>query len=555
MSLPHRQLRSPHRAVDRSTVRRSALKTTLLSLLLTAWSLLTALLLTGFVGIGPMPATRAGADTPGVRADSVHGFGASALGDLSAASPNRPVVAVAPTADGGGYWLTGSDGGVFSYGDADFHGSTGSLALTQPVVGLAGDAASGGYWLVAADGGVFAFDAPFAGSEGGQPLNAPVVGMAATPDGGGYWLVARDGGIFAFGDAAFDGSEGGQPLNAPVVGMAATPDGGGYWLVARDGGIFAFGDAAFDGSEGGQPLNAPVVGMAATPDGGGYWLVARDGGVFGFGSASFEGSALSTTPEVPAVGIAPAQGGGYRVAYGSTPSPLGPAVTGFLATRNDDVTMAVYDARTGLTWQLHPGETQITASIVKVDIMATLLAADQPGGGLPPAQAAQMAPMIEVSDNNAATALYAAAGGATGLGAFDQRLGLESTTPPYGAPVTAWALTTTSAADMVKVVSTFAYPNVLLSDSSRAYGLSLLHAVEPSQVWGVPAGTPAASAAIKTGQLTGPSGPEVNSIGHIAWAGRDYVFAVLTDENPSDAYGQATINTLASMVYDALGAD
>jgi hypothetical protein len=27
-----------------------------------------------------------------------------------------------------------------------------------------------------------------------------------------------------------------------------------------------------------------------------------------------------------------------------------------------------------------------------------------------------------------------------------------------------------------------------------------------------------------------------------------------TDENPSDAYGQATIDTLASLVYDALGA-
>ena len=487
---------------------------------------------------------------PGVLPNSVHAFGAPDLGDLSATSPNRPVVAMAATPDGAGYWLVGSDGGVFTYGDAPFLGSAGGTPLDAPVVGMTADRATGGYWLVAADGGVFAFDAPFVGSTGGQSLNAPVVGMAATPDGGGYWLVGSDGGVFAYGDAPFLGSAGGTLLDAPVVAMAATPDGGGYWLVGSDGGVFAYGDARFSGSAGGTLLDAPVVGMAATPDGGGYWLVGRDGGVFSFGDAGFAGSALSTTDEVPAVAIT-AAGSGYRVAYGHTPSPFGPAVTSYLAQRGDDVTMAVYDARTGLTWELHPGETQITASIVKVDIMADLLAADQGGAGITPSQAALLAPMIEVSDNTAATALYGAIGGAGGLGAFDRELGLVSTTPPTGGPISDWALTQTSAADMVAVLRTFAYPNAVLSGPYRDYGLALLHAVEASQVWGVPAGVPPAAAAIKTGQLSG----EVNAIGHIAWGGRDYVFATLTDANPSDAYGQETINTLASMVYDALGAD
>ena len=87
-------------------------------------------------------------------------------------------------------------------------------------------AGGNGYWEVASDGGIFSFgDAAFHGSMGGTPLNAPIVGMAATPDGNGYWEVASDGGIFSFGDAAFHGSMGGTPLNAPIVGMAATPDG------------------------------------------------------------------------------------------------------------------------------------------------------------------------------------------------------------------------------------------------------------------------------------------------------------------------------------------
>src|SRR3546814_8877047 len=65
-----------------------------------------------------------------------------------------------------------------------------------------------GYWLVAADGGIFTFgDARFHGSTGAMKLNQPIVGMAPTPPGSGYWLVAADGGIFTFGDARFHGSD------------------------------------------------------------------------------------------------------------------------------------------------------------------------------------------------------------------------------------------------------------------------------------------------------------------------------------------------------------
>jgi L,D-peptidoglycan transpeptidase YkuD (ErfK/YbiS/YcfS/YnhG family) len=61
--------------------------------------------------------------------------------------------------------LVASDGGVFSFGDAHFHGSTGAINLNQPIVGLAPTATGGGYWLVASDGGVFSFgDAVFHGS-------------------------------------------------------------------------------------------------------------------------------------------------------------------------------------------------------------------------------------------------------------------------------------------------------------------------------------------------------------------------------------------------------
>jgi hypothetical protein len=229
-------------------------------------------------------------------------------GSTGSLALNRPIVGMATMPDHGGYWLVASDGGVFSFGDAHYWGSTGALRLHSPVVGMAATPDGLGYWLVAADGGVFSFgDAAFHGSMGGQALNKPIVGMAATRDGLGYWLVGSDGGVFSFGDAAFHGSTGGLVLNRPIVGMATTPDDSlGYWLVASDGGVFTFGDAAFHGSMGGTALNRPVVGMGAASDGSGYWLVASDGGIFNFGDAGFSGSEGRTVLNRPMVGMSAA---------------------------------------------------------------------------------------------------------------------------------------------------------------------------------------------------------------------------------------------------------
>jgi N-acetylmuramoyl-L-alanine amidase len=276
--------------------------------------------LLALAGLGlAVPAASSAASTPPV--NSVVAFGTTTVGANAVANANAPVVAVAATHDGGGYWLAGRDGGIFAYGDAGFFGSAGALRLNAPIVGLATTPSGHGYWLVAADGGVFNYgDAGFFGSAGSLHLNAPIVGMAVTNDGGGYWLVASDGGVFSYGNAAFAGSAGSLRLNAPVVGMAPTPHGVGYWLVARDGGIFTYGDATFEGSAGALSLNAPVVGMAATPSGDGYWMVARDGGIFTYGDARYFGSLGGTALPGPVVGLAATpSGGGYWLAVGSQP--------------------------------------------------------------------------------------------------------------------------------------------------------------------------------------------------------------------------------------------
>jgi IPT/TIG domain len=227
-----------------------------------------------------------------------------------------------------GYWLVGSDGGIFSFGAAAFHGSTGAMHLQRPVVGISPTADRGGYWLVASDGGTFAFgDAGYYGSIPGVGLNpagsglpnslrAPIVGMVPSADGGGYFMVASDGGVFAFGDATFAGS-------CPGIGgcsgsaVAVVPDttGHGYWVVTSTGGVYPFGDATYHGAPG--PQSSAITSAVATADGQGYWILDAAGQVFAYGDAPPVGG----LPPGAAGGANPAatifatsDGGGYWIA-------------------------------------------------------------------------------------------------------------------------------------------------------------------------------------------------------------------------------------------------
>ena len=215
-------------------------------------------------------------------------------GSLGATPLNQPIVGMAATPSGDGYWLVARDGGIFTFGDAEFFGSAGAAGVSD-VVGMARTPSGRGYWIATRSGRVFAFgEAPHRGDG-----RAGVVAVLRSPTGlaytlvygdggvvaaagrtaGGAWTVTADGRVSAVGGAPHHGDLTGTPLNQPIVGIAGAPGGNGYWLVARDGGIFSFGSAVFYGSTGAMRLNQPIVGMASSPDAG-YWFVASDGGIF-----------------------------------------------------------------------------------------------------------------------------------------------------------------------------------------------------------------------------------------------------------------------------------
>ena len=136
-----------------------------------------------------------------------------------------------------------SDGGIFSFGDAPFYGSTGAIALNKPIVGMAPPptARATGWSPPTAASSPSA--TPLLRLDRVMTSTSPSWAWRATPDGKGYWLVAADGGVFAFGDAGFYGS---RPAARPRPGREGrlAPVGQGYWIEDQNGTAYPFGDAA-----------------------------------------------------------------------------------------------------------------------------------------------------------------------------------------------------------------------------------------------------------------------------------------------------------------------
>ncbi len=223
------------------------------------------------------------------------------------------------------------------------------------------------------------------------------------------------------------------------------------------------------------------------------------------------------------------------------------ALRDYLASRGN-VTAAAYDINARRTYLYRPGVRQETASIIKVDILATLLHERQAQGGLSAEEIGIAQGMIEASDNGDATNLWNAEGGASAVAAFDQKAGLTETTPNL-----AWGLTTTTPRDQLKLLRLVMLPNRLLSRSSRVFEYELMRNVIAGERWGVSGGVPpGAEVALKNGWLPFGGGWHVNSIGQVVGFGRHYLLAVMTDGDPAESYGIDTIQHISAAVWKAL---
>ncbi|MEY9940589.1 serine hydrolase [Streptacidiphilus sp. MAP5-3] len=243
----------------------------------------------------------------------------------------------------------------------------------------------------------------------------------------------------------------------------------------------------------------------------------------------------------------------HRRAPSSDAASAGLALTQALGHVPGHLAVAALDLTDGAT--LLRGYTShrfVTASICKVDILATLLLARQDDGhtGLASSQLALATRMIENSDNDAADALFRQAGGAWGLTEANTRFGLTDTS--VDAP--SWGLTRTTASDQLRLLREVFTSNSALDRSSRTLIQQLMGQVEPDQAWGVSA-VPGTQAELKNGWLPRPDGSwVVNSIGGVTPAtGHSLLIVVLTDDDPTEDAGIALTETVARDAATTLG--
>jgi len=230
---------------------------------------------------------------------------------------------------------------------------------------------------------------------------------------------------------------------------------------------------------------------------------------------------------------------------------LSAAVGPLVASYDGHVSVAVDDLTTGQVASYGGAQEYDTASIVKVDILSTLLyEAQQEGRQLSATEQELATTMIDNSDNGAASELYDDDGGATGIEQANQAFGLTQTAVGTNG---VWGLTTTTADDQVRLLRLIFTTPSALSPRSQGYIKDLMGQVEPDQRWGVPAaadqGTPFA---VKNGWLPNPTLWVINSIGEITHDGQRMLIAVLSRDNETEAGGISLVADVAVRAADAL---
>lgn len=202
------------------------------------------------------------------------------------------------------------------------------------------------------------------------------------------------------------------------------------------------------------------------------------------------------------------------------------------------MSVAVMDVASGDRAVFDKGQYD-TASIVKVDILATLLLqARDAGRALTSIERTQATSMIQTSDNTATNALWDIIGGAAGLDAANERFGLAATSAGRGGN---WGLTQTTAEDQLTLLAAIFGTESLLAEADTDFIEDLMENIAAGQDWGVSAVD--AGAALKNGWLprTATGLWDINSIGRVTVDGRDCVIAVLSDSNPTQAEGMALV--------------
>jgi hypothetical protein len=227
------------------------------------------------------------------------------------------------------------------------------------------------------------------------------------------------------------------------------------------------------------------------------------------------------------------------------------AVASLIREEGGHVAVAVDDLTTGTQAAYGGTKEFVTASIVKVDILATLLYQLQQTGQTITGEEQELATtMIENSDNDSASDLYDVVDGAEGIDNANRAFGLSETTAGTDGY---WGLTTTTVDDQIRLLRLVFTSPSMLSTASEDYIQDLMSQVEADQRWGVPAAAdPGTAFMVKDGWLPNPSLWEINSIGEVVHDHQRMLIAVLSDDNASEDSGISAVEAVAAKAADAV---
>jgi len=217
----------------------------------------------------------------------------------------------------------------------------------------------------------------------------------------------------------------------------------------------------------------------------------------------------------------------------------------FARTRGDLVSFAAIDS----TGRLHSARGTIpypSASLGKAMVLvAYLRRLEAEGAPLTTETRQELTSMITWSDNKAADAIYPAIGD-PGMVDVARRARMRSFEPTGY-----WSEEQVTADDMARLMWRLRH---LLGQRYRELGMRLLAHVVSAQRWGIPAAAGSSWRIwFKGGWRESPGGQLVHQAALLRGEGRRVAIAVLTDAQPSQAYGVDTIRGIAARLLGTAG--